>query len=123
MRDIDNSSVEKLSDTVIRDFSLVGFCSGILVESIEEAVAAVPRAAAMDRKVVRQTFEERFSVPHMATNYVRLYEKMAQAKKLDDSTKTNTLLQAAGKFLAAGSIDGDGAALTSLSTALKQQAA
>ena len=38
------------------------------------AVAAVPRAAALDRSEVRRRFEERFSVERMARDYVELYD-------------------------------------------------
>ncbi|GAU92810.1 hypothetical protein RvY_04843 [Ramazzottius varieornatus] len=92
--------------------------SGILVESIEEAVAAVPRAAAMDRRLVRKTFDDRFSVPNMAKNYIQLYEKMLHAKKLEDSTKTSTLIE---QILSAA--DGGALPMSAINSAIKQQAA
>jgi glycosyltransferase involved in cell wall biosynthesis len=47
--------------------------SGLLVTSIDEAVAAVPAAAAMDRALVRVTFEERFTIERVAADYLQVY--------------------------------------------------
>ena len=40
--------------------------TGLIVNSVDEAVAAVPRAKAFGRGVIRQRFEERFSVERLA---------------------------------------------------------
>ena len=54
--------------------------SGFIVTSIEEAVAAVPKALALDRAQVRAAFENRFTVDRMAEDYVALYQALiAQA--------------------------------------------
>jgi glycosyltransferase involved in cell wall biosynthesis len=50
--------------------------SGMIVETIEEAVSAVPRLIAMDRRAVRKQFEFRFSSARMARDYVQLYRRM-----------------------------------------------
>ena len=50
--------------------------SGMIVETIEEAIAAVPRLMAMDRRAVRKQFELRFSSARMARDYVHLYRRM-----------------------------------------------
>ena len=50
--------------------------SGFIVNSIEEAVAAVPRALALDRAGVRAAFENRFTVDRMADDYVALYRSL-----------------------------------------------
>ena len=50
--------------------------TGLLVEDIDEAVAAVPVAAAMDRATVRATFEERFSIERVAADYLRVYKSL-----------------------------------------------
>ncbi len=47
--------------------------TGYLVESLEEAVAAVPKARALDRAAIRARFELRFSAVAMARRYVTLY--------------------------------------------------
>jgi glycosyltransferase involved in cell wall biosynthesis len=47
--------------------------TGAIVETIEEAIAALPRVLALDRKKVRQRFEQRFSATRMAKDYVGIY--------------------------------------------------
>ena len=48
--------------------------TGLIVDSIDDAVAAVPRARALDRLAIRRRFEERFSVERMARDYLALYD-------------------------------------------------
>src|SRR6185312_4132093 len=50
--------------------------TGMIVETVEEAIAAVPRLLAMDRRAVRKQFELRFSSSRMASDYVHLYRRM-----------------------------------------------
>ena len=49
--------------------------TGRIVESVPEALAAMPELLAMDRRVVRRRFEERFTAERMAHDYVKLYER------------------------------------------------
>ena len=53
--------------------------SGFLVESIDEAVAAVEAAAQLPRAGVRAAFEARFTADRMARDYVALYERLIGA--------------------------------------------
>jgi glycosyltransferase involved in cell wall biosynthesis len=50
--------------------------SGVVVDSIDQAVSAVDRARAMSRDRVRGCFEERFTAERMARNYVAAYETL-----------------------------------------------
>jgi glycosyltransferase involved in cell wall biosynthesis len=50
--------------------------TGYLVDSIDEAITAIPSALRLDRSAIRRHFEERFGVARMARDYVELYEKM-----------------------------------------------
>ena len=50
--------------------------TGHIVSSVEEAVAKVPAVLALDRKVIRARFEDRFSAAQMARQYVDLYHKL-----------------------------------------------
>jgi len=50
--------------------------SGFVVETVEEAAAAVPRALALPRERCRAYFENRFTAPRMAAAYVEIYQKM-----------------------------------------------
>lgn len=54
--------------------------TGVLVETMEGAIAAVPKALALARATVRARFEERFSVERMARDYVKLYHEIAGRK-------------------------------------------
>jgi glycosyltransferase involved in cell wall biosynthesis len=53
--------------------------TGCIVGSIDDAVAAVPRAQALSRPLVRRTFERRFSAATMSKNYLRLYTRLARS--------------------------------------------
>jgi glycosyltransferase involved in cell wall biosynthesis len=50
--------------------------SGFIVDDIESAAAAVPRALRLDRKAIRRRFDERFTAERMARDYVALYERV-----------------------------------------------
>jgi hypothetical protein len=52
--------------------------NGALVESVDQAVAAVEALAALDRKLCRRSFEERFAAARMAKDYVRVYEELVE---------------------------------------------
>ena len=53
--------------------------SGFLVESIDEAVAAIDYARALPRAQVRAVFEQRFTAERMARDYVALYARLTGA--------------------------------------------
>jgi hypothetical protein len=50
--------------------------TGLIVDSLEEAVAAMPRVLCLDRASVRRRFEERFLARRMALDYVSVYEDL-----------------------------------------------
>jgi glycosyltransferase involved in cell wall biosynthesis len=50
--------------------------TGFIVESIDEAVDAVGRAASVSRAGIRDGFERRFTSRRMAADYLRLYERL-----------------------------------------------
>ncbi|OYW11570.1 MAG: glycosyl transferase [Planctomycetales bacterium 12-60-4] len=50
--------------------------NGFLVDTVEEAVDAIGRAGDLDRRAVRRTVEERFSVDRMAHAYLALYRRI-----------------------------------------------
>ena len=50
--------------------------SGIIVESMDEAVRAVDRVRVMSRERVRRQFETRFTATQMAEAYVGIYEQL-----------------------------------------------
>jgi glycosyltransferase involved in cell wall biosynthesis len=50
--------------------------TGRVVQSEEEAIAAVAEVAGYDRKRIRETFERRFSARVMAAGYEALYRRL-----------------------------------------------
>lgn len=52
--------------------------TGFVVSSIDEAADAVKRATSLDRRRIRQVFEERFTDDVMAANYVKVYEEIVR---------------------------------------------
>ena len=50
--------------------------TGCIVDTVEEAVTALPRVIALDRKKVRERFERRFSATRMANDYVAVYRSL-----------------------------------------------
>jgi glycosyltransferase involved in cell wall biosynthesis len=50
--------------------------TGFLVDSAEEAVAAIARVGDLDRARIRRSVEDRFTTAHMADAYLRLYERI-----------------------------------------------
>jgi glycosyltransferase involved in cell wall biosynthesis len=51
--------------------------TGLIVESEQEAVAAIPLAARLSRLAIRRTFERRFTARRMAEDYLSLYRGLA----------------------------------------------
>ena len=51
--------------------------TGFLVESVDEAVAAVGAVSGLRRTSCRSAFEVRFSAARMARDYVAIYERLA----------------------------------------------
>jgi glycosyltransferase involved in cell wall biosynthesis len=58
---------------------------GFLVNSIDEAAAAVDEAVVIDRKTVRSSVENRFSVTRMVDEYLDVYERIAALSRTDQS--------------------------------------
>jgi glycosyltransferase involved in cell wall biosynthesis len=73
--------------------------TGRIVDTMEEAVAALPEVLALDRRLVRRRFEERFSAARMARDYVNLYRKLqrrAPADEREETTLAPNLLETNG---------------------------
>ena len=50
--------------------------NGFVVDDLDGAVAAVERLGELDRRAVRQSFEDRFTVDRMARDYIALFEHL-----------------------------------------------
>jgi glycosyltransferase involved in cell wall biosynthesis len=53
--------------------------TGVIVDTVEQAVAALPAVLALDRARCREEFERRFSARRMARDYVRVYQRLVDA--------------------------------------------
>jgi glycosyltransferase involved in cell wall biosynthesis len=58
--------------------------NGMLVDSIDAAVAAVHEIHRLDRERVRARCEERFSASRMARDYLAVYRKIGQGRRLKE---------------------------------------
>jgi glycosyltransferase involved in cell wall biosynthesis len=54
--------------------------TGKVIDSEEEAIAALPAVMSYDRRAVRQRFEERFTAARMAEDYVSTYRKLLNVR-------------------------------------------
>jgi glycosyltransferase involved in cell wall biosynthesis len=55
--------------------------TGAIVETMEEAITALPHVIALNRNKVRQRFEQRFSATRMAMDYVGVYRSLLASSK------------------------------------------
>lgn len=61
--------------------------TGAIVDTMEEAITALPRIIEFDRKKVRQRFEQRFSATRMAKDYVGVYRSLLSSKGAEEHAK------------------------------------
>jgi glycosyltransferase involved in cell wall biosynthesis len=64
--------------------------TGAIVNTLEEAIAALPRVITLDRKKVRKRFEQRFSANRMANDYVNVYRQLLAASQRIGSNGRDT---------------------------------
>ena len=65
--------------------------TGFLVDTVEEATRKLPALLALDRRLVRKRFEERFSASRMARDYVKLYSRLQRSSKGSDLVACDSL--------------------------------
>jgi glycosyltransferase involved in cell wall biosynthesis len=56
--------------------------NGFIVDGLDAAVRAVEQAAVLDRRRCRDAFERRFTVDRMARDYLRIYERLVNARHM-----------------------------------------
>jgi glycosyltransferase involved in cell wall biosynthesis len=56
--------------------------TGRIVDTVDEAIRALPEVIRLDRRVVRRRFEERFSSWRMANDYLDVYRRSGRGAKL-----------------------------------------
>jgi glycosyltransferase involved in cell wall biosynthesis len=64
--------------------------TGMVVDTVEQAIAALPHVMALDRTKVRRRFEQRFSSARMAADYVKIYRSLLTAS--DDRAEEQTAI-------------------------------
>jgi glycosyltransferase involved in cell wall biosynthesis len=65
--------------------------TGRIVDTVKEAVAALPQVLAMDRRTVRRRFEERFTAERMAKDYLNVYCRQAPMREGEESMLAPTV--------------------------------
>jgi glycosyltransferase involved in cell wall biosynthesis len=58
--------------------------TGLIVDSMDEAIRVMPQVLALDRRTVRQKFEQRFSASRMAKDYVQVYRSLIKQQALPE---------------------------------------
>jgi glycosyltransferase involved in cell wall biosynthesis len=61
--------------------------TGKVVDTEEEAIAALPAILSCDRRAVRQRFEERFTDARMAKEYVSIYRQLLKRRTSNGKTR------------------------------------
>jgi glycosyltransferase involved in cell wall biosynthesis len=56
--------------------------TGFVVEDLDQAVQAVGRIPTLDRRACRRVFEQRFSAERMAADYLTIYRRLLEEKRL-----------------------------------------
>ena len=68
------------------------------IVTVEEAMLALPNVIALDRRTVRQRFEERFSATRMARDYVNVYRRLVKQSTLVEAPSLEaSILRNAGR--------------------------
>ena len=55
--------------------------TGFIVEDVEESLSALDKVQHFDRERCRRVFDERFSAARMAVDYLKIYERIIDAKR------------------------------------------
>ena len=58
--------------------------TGMIVDTMDEAIRVLPQVLALDRRAVRQRFEQRFSAARMAKDYVQVYRSLIKQQALPE---------------------------------------
>jgi glycosyltransferase involved in cell wall biosynthesis len=67
--------------------------TGFIVDSLDEAVEATRRVAALSRRVCRETFDRRFTAARMAADYMAVYRRLL-SPELHQDVRPDTALSA-----------------------------
>jgi glycosyltransferase involved in cell wall biosynthesis len=67
--------------------------TGLIADTMDEAVRLLPQVLALDRRAVRRRFEERFSATRMAKDYLAVYRSLMRQPLVPESEATRLMLQ------------------------------
>jgi glycosyltransferase involved in cell wall biosynthesis len=67
--------------------------TGVIVGAMDDAIRMLPQVLALDRRAVRQRFEQRFSVARMAKDYVHVYRSLLKRPLLPERDTAVARLQ------------------------------
>jgi glycosyltransferase involved in cell wall biosynthesis len=67
--------------------------TGLIVDTMDEAIRTLPAVLALDRRAVRQRFEQRFSATRMAKDYVGVYRAVLKRRSLPERTAAVSRLE------------------------------
>jgi glycosyltransferase involved in cell wall biosynthesis len=67
--------------------------TGVIVDTMDEAIKMLPQVLTLDRRAVRQRFEHRFSVARMAKDYVHVYRSLLRQPSLPERDTAVARLQ------------------------------
>jgi glycosyltransferase involved in cell wall biosynthesis len=62
--------------------------TGLIVDSVDEAVRVLPQVLALDRRAVRRRFDERFTATRMAKDYVQVYRALRKRRTMSERATT-----------------------------------
>ncbi|HWO42878.1 MAG TPA: glycosyltransferase family 4 protein [Candidatus Eisenbacteria bacterium] len=62
--------------------------TGFVVDTVDAAAAAVEKARHFDRARCRKIFEERFTAPRMARDYLEVYERLISQRQVKERQKS-----------------------------------
>ncbi len=74
--------------------------TGYVVDDIDEAIGRAPQVIALDRRKVRQRFDERFTVERMASDYLAIYRKLAGISAVPQTKELRARISSATADLA-----------------------
>ena len=61
--------------------------TGLIVNSMDEAVRMLPKVMSLDRRAVRRRFEQRFSAIRMAQDYLQIYRSLLQQSAIEEPSR------------------------------------
>jgi glycosyltransferase involved in cell wall biosynthesis len=65
--------------------------SGYIVNSMKEAIAAAGKMTNLERSVVRNCFDQRFSAQRMTKDYIKIYQKLINKNKIASIADEKTI--------------------------------